>query len=169
MIVQAISVEKLFSYFWSHTNHNISLSFYINIAHSSIWGGLRSIFEDFFRIVFQYINNTLCGLVFQFGLSFEGQKEAFGTVCKMMKTKQTMIRGRWWGTVNEICYGIREVNLNILKLNLGKRMGFVLIDFEEGCFSLLTLFHLSKKHVLVTCSKILLNITIKITPGCKVW
>ena len=48
-----------------------------------------------------------------------------------------------------------------------KNLGFVLIDFEEGCFSLLTLFYLSKKHVFVTCSKILLNITAKITPGCK--
>ena len=45
---------------------------------------------------------------------------------------------------------------------------FFLIDFEEGCFSLLTLFHLSKKHVLITCSKIQLNITAKIIPGCKV-
>ena len=26
---------------------------------------------------------------------------------------------------------------------------------------------LSKKHVLVTCNKILLNITVKITPGAK--
>ena len=48
-----------------------------------------------------------------------------------------------------------------------KNLGFVLINFEEQCFSLLTLFHLSKKHMLVTCSKILLNITAKITPGCK--
>ena len=48
-----------------------------------------------------------------------------------------------------------------------KNLGFVLIDFEEGCFNLLSLFHLSKKHVLVTCSEILLNITAKITPGCK--
>ena len=48
-----------------------------------------------------------------------------------------------------------------------KKFRFVLINFEEGCFSLLTLFHLSKKHVLVTCSKILLNITVKITSGCK--
>ena len=48
-----------------------------------------------------------------------------------------------------------------------KNLGFVLIEFEEGCFSLLTLFHLSKKHVLVTCSKILLNITAKITTECK--
>ena len=70
--------------------------------------------------------------------------------------------------MNEFCYGIRDVNLNILKLNLGKRMGFVLIDFEEGCFSFLTLFHLSKKYVLVTCCKILLNITIKIISECKV-
>ena len=48
-----------------------------------------------------------------------------------------------------------------------KNLGFVLMDFEEGCFSLLTLFRLSKKHVLVTCSKILVNITVKITSGCK--
>ena len=92
-----ISMEKLFSYFLSHTDQNISLSFYINIAHSSIWGGLRSIFEDLFCIVSQYINNTFCGIVFQSGLSFEGQKEAFGTICLMMKTKQTMIWGRWMG------------------------------------------------------------------------
>ena len=26
-------------------------------------------------------------------------------------------------------------------------LGFVLIDFEKGCFSLLRLFHLSKMHV----------------------
>ena len=48
-----------------------------------------------------------------------------------------------------------------------KNLGFVLIEFEEGCFSLLTLFYLSKKHVLVTCNKILLNITTNITSGCK--
>ena len=30
---------------------------------------------------------------------------------------------------------------------LRKKLGFVLIEFKEGCFSLLTLFHLSKKHV----------------------
>ena len=46
-------------------------------------------------------------------------------------------------------------------------LGFVLIDFEKGCLSLLTLFHLSKKHVLVTCNKILLNIIAKITLGAK--
>ena len=49
-----------------------------------------------------------------------------------------------------------------------KILDFVLIDFEEGCLSLLTLFHLSKKHMFVTCSKILLNITAKITSRCKV-
>ena len=49
-----------------------------------------------------------------------------------------------------------------------KNLGFVLIDFEEGCFNFLTLFHLSKKHMLVTCNNILLNITTKITLGCKV-
>ena len=45
---------------------------------------------------------------------------------------------------------------------------FFIIDFEKGCFSLLTLFHLSKKHVLIICSKIQLNITAKIISGCKV-
>ena len=39
-----------------------------------------------------------------------------------------------------------------------KILGFVLIDFEEECLSLLTLFHPSKKYVFVTCNKILLNI-----------
>ena len=42
------------------------------------------------------------------------------------------------------------------------------IDFEEGCFSFLSLFHLSKMHVLVMCSSILLKITTKVTLGCKV-
>ena len=36
--------------------------------------------------------------------------------------------------MNEFYYGIREVNLNILKLNLGKRMGFVLIDLKNDVF-----------------------------------
>ena len=49
-----------------------------------------------------------------------------------------------------------------------KFFSFVLIDFKEGCFSLLTLFYLNKKHVFVTCSKILLNIIAKMTPKCKV-
>ena len=48
-----------------------------------------------------------------------------------------------------------------------KILGFVLIDFEEWCFSLLTLFHLSKQYVLVTCNKILLNIITKIISGAK--
>ena len=46
-------------------------------------------------------------------------------------------------------------------------LGFVLIDFEKWCLSLLTLFYLSKKHVLVTCNKILLNIIAKITLRAK--
>ena len=50
----------------------------------------------------------------------------------------------------------------------GKQLAFVLIDFEKGCFSLLSLFHLSKMHVLVMCNRIPLNITVKVTPGCKV-
>ena len=41
-----------------------------------------------------------------------------------------------------------------------KNLGFVLIDFEVGCFSSLNLFHLSK---IVT----LLNIIAKVTPGAK--
>jgi len=49
-----------------------------------------------------------------------------------------------------------------------KKLAFVLIDFEEGCFSLLSLFYLSKKHVFVTFSRIPLNITSKVTPGCRV-
>ena len=49
-----------------------------------------------------------------------------------------------------------------------KELVFVLIDFEEWCFGLLGLFHLSKKHVFVICNKILSNITAKVTLGCKV-
>ena len=49
-----------------------------------------------------------------------------------------------------------------------EKLAFVLIDFEEGCFSLLSLFHISKKHMFVTCSRISLNTTAKVTPGCKV-
>ena len=45
----------------------------------------------------------------------------------------------------------------------GKKLVFVLIDFEEECFSLLSLFHLRKIHVLVMCSRIPLNITAKVT------
>lgn len=49
-----------------------------------------------------------------------------------------------------------------------KKLAFVLIVFEEGCFSFLGLFYLSKKHVLVTCNKILSNITAKVISECKV-
>jgi len=55
-----------------------------------------------------------------------------------------------------------------MQCKMWKILGFVLIYFEKGCFSILTLFHLSKKYVLFICSKILLNITTKITLGCKV-
>ena len=51
-------------------------------------------------------------------------------------------------------------NLNLGEALTGERcekIGFC-IDFEEGCFGLLSLFHLRKKHVLITCSRILLNI-----------
>ena len=45
-------------------------------------------------------------------------------------------------------------------------LGFVLIDFEDGqSFKFVQL--ISKKHVLVTCYKILLNITVKITQCAK--
>ena len=44
-----------------------------------------------------------------------------------------------------------------------KKKVFVLIDFEEECFSLLSLFHLRKILVLVMCSRIPLNITAKVT------
>ena len=46
--------------------------------------------------------------------------------------------------MNEFCHGIREGNLNILKLNLEKSMAHTYtrqremwknLDFEEGCFS----------------------------------
>ena len=50
-----------------------------------------------------------------------------------------------------------------------KKLSFVLINFEEGCFSLLNLFHLSKKHVFITFSRIPSNITSKVTLGCNVW
>ena len=50
----------------------------------------------------------------------------------------------------------------------GKKLAFVLIDFEKGCFSLLSLFHLNKMHVLVMCNRISLNIIAKVRPGCKV-
>ena len=49
-----------------------------------------------------------------------------------------------------------------------KKIGSCLINFEVECFSLLSLFHLSKMHVLVMCSSISLNITTKVTLGCKV-
>ena len=49
-----------------------------------------------------------------------------------------------------------------------KKLGFVLIDFEEGYFGFLSLFCVSKKHVFVMCSRISLNIIAKIIPGCKV-
>ena len=50
----------------------------------------------------------------------------------------------------------------------GKKLVFILIDLEEGCFSLLSLIHLSNMHVLVIYSRISLNITAKVTPGCKI-
>ena len=62
-------------------------------------------------------------------------------------------------------------NLNLEKKigrEMWKKLAFVLIDFEEWCFGLLSLFHLNKMHVLVTCNGILSNITTKVTPGCKV-
>ena len=48
-----------------------------------------------------------------------------------------------------------------------KKLGFVLIDFKVGCFSLLSLFHLSKMYMLVMCSSIPLNIIAKVTLGAK--
>ena len=44
-------------------------------------------------------------------------------------------------------------------------LGFVLIDFEGQSFKFVQL--ISKKHALVTCNKILLNITVKITQCAK--
>ena len=49
-----------------------------------------------------------------------------------------------------------------------KKLGFVLIDFEVGCFSFLSLLHLSKMYVFVMYTSILLNIKAKVTPGCEV-
>jgi len=49
-----------------------------------------------------------------------------------------------------------------------KKGAFVLIDFEERCFSLFSLFYLSKIHVIVRCSRISLNIITKVTLGYKV-
>ena len=48
-----------------------------------------------------------------------------------------------------------------------KKIGFCLINSEIGCFNILSLFHLSKMHVLVIYS-IPLNITVKVTLKCKV-
>ena len=50
-----------------------------------------------------------------------------------------------------------------------KKLSSALIDFEEGCFGFLNLFHLSKMHVLVMRNSIPLNITAKVISGCKVW
>ena len=44
----------------------------------------------------------------------------------------------------------------------------LIVTKKSRFFSLLTLFHLSKKHVIITCTKILLNVIEKITPGYKV-
>ena len=49
-----------------------------------------------------------------------------------------------------------------------RKEGFVLIDCEEECFCLLTLFHLNKIHVHVMCIKVSFKITVKLTSGCKV-
>ena len=49
-----------------------------------------------------------------------------------------------------------------------KKLVFVLIDFEDGCFNLLSLFRLSKKCVFVMCSNISSNMIAKVTPWCKV-
>ena len=91
---------------------------------------------------------------------------------------------RWWrdgkGMVEQKQFPNWEFrvykNLNLGKMlarttqgeRCGKKLAFVLIDFEEGCFNLLSLFHLSKMHVFVTCSSVSLKITTKITPRCKV-
>ena len=58
--------------------------------------------------------------------------------------------------------------MHVRQTGMWKSLGFVLIDFEEECFSLLTLLHLSKNHVFVKYSMILLNKTAKITSRYKV-
>ena len=52
-------------------------------------------------------------------------------------------------------------------IEMWKKLAFVLINFEEGCFSLLSLFHLNKMHVLVTCNSILSNIIAKLHQDAK--
>ena len=84
---------------------------------------------------------------------------------------------QWNSSIEEPEKKKKKKNLNLgkrlhaweIRREMWKKLGFVLIDFEEGCFSLLSLFHLSKIHVLVMCSSIPLNITAKVTPRCKVW
>ena len=61
-----------------------------------------------------------------------------------------------------------DASMHDTRREMWKKLAFVLIDFEKGCFNLLSLFHLSKMHVFVTCSSVSLKITTKITPGCKV-
>ena len=58
--------------------------------------------------------------------------------------------------------------MHVRQTRMWKSLGFVLIDFDEECFSLLTLLHLCKNHVFVKYSMILLNITAKITSRYKV-
>ena len=64
------------------------------------------------------------------------------------------------------CYN-RSWDNNFGQREMWKILGFFKINFEERCFSLLTLFHLRKKHVFVTCNKILLNIIAKMALECK--
>ena len=80
---------------------------------------------------------------------------------------------RWWSRSNFSNWGFRVYkNLNFgearMQERCKKKLCFVLIDFEEGVFWSFKFVPLSKNHVLVTCSRILLNITAKITLRCKV-
>ena len=86
---------------------------------------------------------------------------------------------QWWGSRRKFSnWGFRIYK----NLNLGggwhthetkrdvEKIGFCFNCFENGRFGLLSLFNLSKKHMLVTCSRIPSNITAKVTLGAKcVW
>ena len=70
--------------------------------------------------------------------------------------------------VLEVLRRIQIWGETLARQEIWKNMAFVLIDFEKGCFGLLSLLHLSKKHEPSICNRILSNITTKVIPGCKV-
>ena len=83
----------------------------------------------------------------------------------------TVVEGWWSGGGAKAIFELGSYSLQEFEFGEShackrdvEKLAFVLIDFEEGCFSLLSLFHISKKHMFVTCSRI----SAKVTPGCKV-